>query len=253
MCKKIIERETYFKLSFGRVIALIKHETKYGKQMKYNGIFLVFLTFFVSFAAYSDNKLQNNSEKRKVGILTYLEEDVSSYDFVCEPAAQTKKCYYVTDFYRILKPEDDISGAMNAQKISKGQGAFVEVILNQLIATASPDQYKTTQIFDFYIKLHWKGKRLGLQEDGLDLVDSHIIKGQVVRDAEEGLFIDIISVPDLLLLDTFMPRNLAEIFGRNAHMESFELEHDVKTWIKFLMVPILKSYFDGEPVQINQP
>lgn len=197
------------------------------------------------------------AEESRVGITTYLEEDVSSHDFVCEPGddtGQITNCYYVTDFFRALKPEDDVSGVMNAQTISKSQGSFVEVKLDQLITSASPDSFKTSQIFDFYIKLHWKGKRLGMQEDGVNLEDSHVIKGRVVRDAEEGLKIEVVSVPDLFLLEMFMPRlSVAEIFGRNAYSEAYELEHDVKTWINYLIGPVLKTYFNGDLVEINRP
>lgn len=112
---------------------------------------------------------------------------------------------------------------------------------------------KSSEMFDFYIKLHWKGERSGALN--VELEDSHVIQGRVVQSGEGQLEISIQSVPDAYMLSTFMPSlELAEIFGRNASSEAYELEHDMTLWMTLLISPVLKSYFnEGEPVQIQLP
>ncbi len=182
----------------------------------------------------------------RVGILSYMENDVPNGHFVCEPvdaSGQTANCFYLNNFSRTLVPKNDTSGVMRVGSLNKGQGSFIEVTFNQLATSTHPSHFKTSQTFDFYIKLHWKGNRSGPLN--LELEDNHIIKGQVVRSAGTELDIKIQSVPDLFMLSMFMPRiSIAEMFGRNAYSEASELEHDIKLWMLLLINPVLKAYFN---------
>lgn len=192
----------------------------------------------------------------RVGISRYMENSVPIGQIVCEPldaSGQAESCFFLNDFSRTMVPKNDTSGAMAARSVSDKQGVFVEVKLDQLATSVHPDRFKSSQIFYFYLKLHWKGERPGAFN--VNLEGNHVIRGQVVRGAEGGLDIKIESVPSLFVLSMFMPSlDLAEIFGRNVVTEANALEHEVKLWMTLLIGPVLKSYFnDGAPAQINLP
>lgn len=192
----------------------------------------------------------------RVGVAHYLENDVSSGQFICEPqdsSGQVAFCFQVNDFSQNLTPENDASGVMQAKSISDGQGVFIEVQLDQLATSVPPEKFKETNIFDFYLKIHWKGKRSG--NLGIELSDRHVAKGRVFRNSsDQKIEIEVTHVPDLYLLSLFMPRlEIAEMFGRNAATQTYELEHDIKLWMTLLISPVLKSYFDQESINLRKP
>jgi hypothetical protein len=217
--------------------------------MKHTHLFIIFLFCSSVLSTFA-------SAESRVGLLSYMEGDVPNEYFVCEPEdtiGQTANCFFLNNFSRNLVPKNDTSGVMAAGSVSKGQGSFVEVTLNQLATSTHPNNFKTSQIFEFYIKLHWKGNRSGTLS--FELEDNHIIKGQVVRGTGNEFDITIQSVPDLFMLSMFMPRiSLAEIFGRNAYSEASDLEHDIKLWMQLLISPVLKSYFNqSDSTDIDLP
>jgi hypothetical protein len=192
----------------------------------------------------------------RLGISQYMGNSVPIGHIVCEPldaSGQAESCFFLNDFSRTIVPQNDTSGVMAARSVSDKQGAFVEVKLDQLATSVHPDRFKSSHIFDFYLKLHWKGERPGALN--VNLEGNHVIRGQVVRGAEGDLDIKIESVPSLFVLSMFMPGlDVAEMFGRNVVSEANELEYDVKLWMALLIGPVLKSYFsDGAPAQINLP
>lgn len=217
------------------------------KSMKAKFLFkkLIFSCLFLSSIVRAENR---------VGVLDYMETSIPSGYFVCEPGdpggtdGQTANCFFLNDFSRRLASEKGSSVVMEAGSISDKQGAFLEVKLDQLATSISPGKFKSSQIFDFYIKIHWTGVRPG--PSGMSLEDSLVVKGQVVKNVETGLVIRITSLPDL-----FMPSlELVEIFGRKAFVETDELESDVKLWISLLVSPVLKSYFNNlEPTELGLP
>ncbi len=195
--------------------------------------------------------------QERVGIGHYMQNSVTSGQTVCEPGepgSGAGVCYIVTDFSKVLNLESDITGYMAAGSMSIEQGAFVEIELKQLISTVGKTEYKNAQIFNIYLKLKWQGFReSGYLNIGLD--DEFIIKSQVLRDAESGeLKVGIVQVPEMYLMNMFMPEiSIAEMFGRNAMTESFELSQELKLWAYLIITPHLLEYFNQDHIIINQP
>ncbi|MCB9024817.1 MAG: hypothetical protein H6625_00740 [Bdellovibrionaceae bacterium] len=205
---------------------------------------ILYFTFFYLIITPSPHLLKAED---CVGILQYMESPIPKGQMLCELAddsGQTYVKYYIHDFLRNVLPENDTSGALKLNSINEKQGRFLEVRLEQLATSVKAEETKKSQIFDFYIKLNWKGQRAGTLN--IDLSDQHIIKGQVIRNQLNKLDIKIIAVPDLFVLSMFMPSlEIAEIFGRNANTEAEMLEHEIKLWMTLLISPILESYFSA--------
>lgn len=217
--------------------------------MKQRFIFSVFFFFSISISAVSGTA-------ESVSIQQYMADKVATGQYVCEPTdptAGSMNCYYMTAFSRTLDQKSDKSGVMKARTVNDRQGAFLEVKLDQLATSVLPENYPSAQIFEFYMKLHWKGERHG--NLAISLEDSHLIKGRVLRSADKGFQIEIIALPDLSLFSEFMPsREVALMFDRHAVDEIFELEHDVNVWISYLITPVLESYFNqAEDIELSVP
>lgn len=182
----------------------------------------------------------------QMGVTRYFEAEASVGDSVCElvdPSTMAANCYVVLDFEKVLTPETDPSGFLKAGRISAKQGSFDQVKLHQLVSSVEADMVSEANIINIYIKLNWKGRRAGPMD--VALAGEHIVKGQMKLNEKNEFVFELSSIPDLLIFGTFMPSmDVAEMFGRNAEKESFELEHEVKLWADRVVGSVLPAYFN---------
>lgn len=193
----------------------------------------------------------------RVDLFCYLDEDeveITLGSYLCEPVDSTGEIqdyFYINDFSRTLTPENDAAGALVLGRAGRRQETFAAVTLNQLITSVTPEGRQSSQAFDFYLKLHWRGTAPGVA--GAELSNSHIIKGSAIRDEDSGLLqVRVDTVPDLYLLSMFMPElDIAMMFGRNAHTEADQLEMEIKLWVDLLVEPALSAYFNRQEHELQ--
>lgn len=180
----------------------------------------------------------------KMGLKTYQIESVKPGQTVCElldAKTNQSRCYSVINWTTKITPENDKSDRLKKGAMSPSQGAFSEVLVGELISTVTPGQ-KASSV-DIYVKVAWKGQRGGTLNTPLS--GQHVVQGKMKLDEQGRFQFELVSIPDLTFIGSFNPRlEVAEIFGRNADKQAYELEHDIKSWMQDVLNSVLPAVYN---------
>ena len=180
----------------------------------------------------------------KVALTQYQKDSVRPGDMVCElldAKTNQSRCYTAIDWKARLTPEKDSTGRLKKGAMSPGQGQFTEVNVGQLISTVTPGEKVST--IDIYVKVAWKGERSGALS--VPLNGQHVVRGKMKMNDTGQFQFELDSIPDLTFIGSFNPTlDVAEMFGRNAAKQNFELEHDVKSWMQDILNSVLPAVYN---------